>query len=195
MIRIIKLRQWLHKYLPELHTSTRLRQAIPHPPVVGERNSRTIRNILMPSTLPSPTVNQSNPGCFPCNKNRCIICAQHLIQTTTFTSTQSTATFHIKHNMTCETSNIVYLLFCNKCPKSLYVGETKNTLKQRFYLHRSNIKKNTGTLVTKHFNQTNHSLANLKCIAIEKQHSHTHTLRLHREAYGSKPLTPCTHTA
>ena len=36
---------------------------------------------------------------------------------------------------------------------SQYVGETKNALKTRFFVHRSHIRKNTGTLVSRHFNQ------------------------------------------
>ena len=55
-----------------------------------------------------------------------------------------------------------------KCPQTQYIGETKNTLKQRFYQHRSNINKNTGTLVTQHLNQHDYSLSDFRCIITEK---------------------------
>ena len=54
----------------------------------------------------------------------------------------------------------------------------KNTLKTRFYQHRSNINKNTGTLVTKHFNQTDHSIHNMKCVVVETVHSEKRDDRL-----------------
>ena len=49
----------------------------------------------------------------------------------------------------CGTANMLYLLFlfCAKCSGAQCVGETRNTLELRpcFYLHRSHIKKSTGT--------------------------------------------------
>ena len=142
----------------------------------------------MPSVLPEPVIDQANPGCFPCDKSRCVICTKHLVQTPTFSSAVTSQTFTIRHRMTCETANIIYLLYCSKCKESQYVGETKNTLKQRFYLHRSNINKNTGTLVCQHFNQADHSLDDMKCIPIEKVHSVVHSRRLAREAFWIQKL-------
>ena len=75
---------------------------------------------------------------------------------------------------------LIYMLFCSKCPLTQYIGETKNTLKQRLYQHLSNTNKNPGTLVMQHFNQHGHSLSDLRCIAVEKQH---HNSRLRRETF------------
>ena len=153
---------------------------MPNPPILGERNPKSLRSILMPSILPPPT--DSQPGCYRCNKT-CATCTHHLIQTKTFSSMQTKETFTIRHTLTCETSNIIYMLFCDKCNNSQYIGETKNKLKTRFYQHRSNINKNTGTLVTRHFNQAGHSLNNMKCIAIEKVHTDNLQKRLQRERF------------
>ena len=30
--------EWLKKYMPVLHSSSRMRKAVPSPPIVGERN-------------------------------------------------------------------------------------------------------------------------------------------------------------
>ena len=122
------------------------------------------------SCRPSPTPPDADPGCFRCDKRPCIICTSHLLKTSTFNSSTTKESFQIRHRRTCQSSNIVYLLYCDTCQQSQYVGETKNTLKTRFYQHRSNISKNTGTLVTKHFNQTDHSIHNMKCVAVEKVH-------------------------
>ena len=88
----------------------------------------------------------------------------------------------------------MYLLYCDTCQQSQYVVEAKNTLKTRFYQHRSNINNNTGTLVTKHFNQTDHSIHNMKCVAVEKVHSDKREDRLRRETFciqKLKTLAPC----
>ena len=182
------LRHWFQQYLHILHTSSRLQKAIPSPPLLGERNSKSIKNILMPSSVPTPRDCTLNPGSYKCDKQRCVVCTTHLQETHTFSSDHTSETFTIRHNMTCETTNLVYLLFCHKCNHTQYVGETKNTLKQRFYLHRSNIKTNTGTPVALHFNQPNHSLSDLRCIPIEKQFSNIHENRLRRERFWINKL-------
>jgi len=143
-------------------TSTRAALALPKPPVVGERNVKNLRNILMPTKLPSKVT----PGCFKCQA-KCILCQNHLIENNTFTSDVTGELFSLKQRLTCESTRVVYLLHCDLCPKAQYVGQTTNTLKTRFYGHRAHIKRNAGTLVTNHFNLPGHSLTNMKCIAVE----------------------------
>ena len=175
------LRQWLAELHDSvLHTSARMRQASPTVPVVGERNCRNLRSLLMPTRLPSH--DQEAPGCFTCQK-RCVVCKEHMLQTDTFTSDTTQETFKIKQHLTCDSSNVIYLLFCSKCKQAQYVGETKNTLKTRFYMHRNHIKQNTGTctLVTRHFNQPNHTVTDMKCIVIEQIEGKSGTIRQSRE--------------
>ena len=137
----------------------------------------------------------SCPRCFRCDKRPCIVCTTHLLETSTFNSSNTKDSFQIRHRLTCQSSNIVYLLYCDTCQQSQYVRETKNTLKTRFYQHRSNINKNTGTLVAKHFrNQTDHSIHNMKGVAVEKVRSEKREDRLRREAFWIqklKILVPC----
>ncbi|KAL8610653.1 hypothetical protein ACOMHN_047222 [Nucella lapillus] len=64
--------------------------------------------------------------------------------------------------------NIIYILWCSKCNFTQYVGETKTTLKHRFYKHYADIHRNTGTHVTNHFCQPGHSDSSLKCMPIEQ---------------------------
>ena len=175
-------RSWLRELhdtivIPDEH----LQKVLPIPPVVGERNCKSLRSILMP-TVPRP-VPDKDPGCNRCEKERCVICQDHLVVTKTFSSSQTGQQFTIRDKMSCETSNVVYLLFCDICPHTQYVGQTKNCLRTRFYLHRSNINTNTGTHVSTHFNKPGHSLANLKCLAIERVHVGTLKRRLQRETF------------
>ena len=163
--------------------------AVPRAPIVGERNCRSLKNILMPSSLPPPTSSTSQvPACFKCTKNKCVLCKEHLTQTNQFCSSTTKEKFTIRGHFNCDTNNIVYLLWCNKCDHAQYVGETKNSLKKRFYLHRSHIGTNKGTHVTRHFNKPDHSLRDVSCIVIEKVLGNSRAARLKREDFWRKKL-------
>ena len=74
------------------------------------------------------------------------------------------------------------------------LGRRPRRVKTRFYQHYSNINKNTGTLVTKHFNQTDHSIHNMKRVVVEKVHSDKRDDRLRTEAFWIqklKTVAPC----
>ena len=141
----------------------------------------------MPSDLPFEKETLIPTGCYRCDK-QCITCRLHVVEGKTFSSNQTGDIFTVREGMTCETAGIIYLLFCGKCKGVQYVGETKNSLRKRFYLHRSNINENTGTHVTSHFNEDDHSLSDLRCSMIEKVYSNTTDQRLKREKFWIKIL-------
>ena len=116
----------------------------------------------------------------------------HLVKTSTFRSDRMEENFTMRGRFTCETTNMVYLLFCNTCRYAQYVGETKNSLWARFAQHRSDIKRNTGTLVTRHFNSPNHTIENLKCVVVERVHSNKVTARKKRESFWMSKLQTLT---
>ena len=126
-----------------------------------ELNNNNLRKMLMPSkpTLKphEPEQDQETEGCFKCTKI-CNICKEHLNQTTTFSSVKTRKTFI----RTCSSNNIIYLIDCAKCGSVQYVGETGNSLQNRFHHHRSDIKTNKNTLVARHFNGSGHTLADLR---------------------------------
>ena len=177
------VQEWLKSAHNHLHLSVRMKEAVPNLPIVGRRNPRNLRSIIMPSNLP-PIQPIPPPGVKKCKKS-CIICNNHLIETTSFTSAQTNEKFRIKTALTCESTNIIYLLFCSKCPQSQYIGETQNSLKKRFYLHRSDIGRNKGncTHVNTHFNQSNHSLLDLRCLPIEEILTNCKKTRKDRERF------------
>ena len=67
----------------------------------------------------------------------------------------------------CDSPNVVYILFCAKCPNAVYVGETSNrfiiqlnhkhSIKQIFYVYP----------VAMHFNEQSHTIEDLRCIIIK----------------------------
>ncbi|KAL8597983.1 hypothetical protein ACOMHN_011408 [Nucella lapillus] len=111
-------------------------KAMPAPPILAERKCYSLKTLLMPSPLPIP--NDDDAGCFRCMADRCVLCRDHVVQTRTFTSHTTGEYFNIRHKLSCDSPNIVYLLYCDAC------HETKLTLKERFYQHRSNIHLNKG---------------------------------------------------
>ena len=91
--------------------------------------------------------------------------------------------------MACESTNIIYVMWCNKC-QIQYVGETVNSLKSRFYQLRSNINKQAGkcTNIIHHCNIINNSLKDLKCMPLEIIRNKSNTVRKKREKHWVRVL-------
>ena len=47
--------------------------------------------------------------------------------------------------------NLIYALFCNRCEKTVYVGETERTLKERTIEHKRDIKFQKDKPIMRHF--------------------------------------------
>ena len=181
------LKQWVAELQRDvINPNDRMRRVLPEPPLIAERNCKSLKNHLMPTRLPAPL--DAVTGNFKCDRSKCLICQQHLVETGSFRSERTGEVFTIRHKMTCDSSNIVYLLYCDTCRHTQYIGETKNSLRTRFYQHRSNINTNTGTHVTRHFNSQNHTLANMKCLAIEKVHTDDTEKRQGRESFWIRKM-------
>ena len=178
----------LASWLFELQSSAilldeRMTKAMSEPPIVGKRNCKSLRGMLMPSKL--PIERDPNPGCFKCMK-KCILCSKYLIQTTHFQNTGEN--FKIRGRISCQSTNVIYLLFCAKqCPNSKYVGLTETSLYTRFGSHRSHIlnQKVSCIHINKHFNSPNHSLNDMRCIGIEQVYSGDTKLLFFTENYFS----------
>ena len=180
----------LRKILTDKHNvllkDQRMAEAVPNVPVVGERNCKSLRDILMPSILPIK-LNTVSPGSYKCDKE-CILCREHFVEQTTFSSDRTGETFTIRHHMTCLTENVIYLLFCSKCKCKQYVGESKNTMRIRFAGHRSDIKlkqKKTGKIpyIIEHFSSPGHSLQDMRALPIEQVCHNETAFRKSRERF------------
>ena len=87
-----------------------------------------------------------------------------------FTSNLHNHTFPITQNTCCNTRNCIYTIHCTLCTHipTIYVGETKNCIRSRFSQHKHNITThNNDTVVSKHFNQTNHNLSMLRISVLQ----------------------------
>ena len=91
------------------------------------------------------------------------------------------AHYKIRDHITCTTSNIIYLISCRICGIQ-YISETKNSLKKRFYGHRSTVKTHKlNTPVGQHFNLHNHSTSDMILQGIEALANRRESVRLSRE--------------
>ena len=179
--------KWLRDLQQNLvESNARMREVLPEPPIIGQRNCKSLRDHLMPSSLP-PKI-ETNPGSVRCTRKKCIICDKHLSQEKRFVSCQTKESFSLRGRFSCDTKNVIYLISCQKCGKAQYVGQTQNSLRERFYLHRSHISKNVGTPLTMHFNQSNHSLEDMRCIVIEEVNNFSLSERLRRENFWISKL-------
>jgi len=99
-----------------------------------------------------------------CNHVRCG-CFHHLAVTSTFYNSDKTSSFNIPNQFNYNSKDLVYIVSCAKCNK-LYVGQTTWMLKERLNNHRSDIKSNKNTAVSKHFNDIGHALKDLRITPI-----------------------------
>ena len=70
---------------------------------------------------------------------------------------KSFRTLDLPKHITCELSNIIYLITCTKCHKH-YVGETSRAFRKRMYEHKASVLKDgLITPVSRHFKNDGHS--------------------------------------
>ena len=115
----------------------------------------------------------------------------------TFTNTGETR--NIRHHITCNFTNLTYMIQCKKGKKQ-YIGETKRTLRKRFTEHRqathNPLHANGTAAVSFHFNLPGHSvtdMSHMKFTPLELQPTHSTSRRKAQEAYlinRGKTLSP-----
>ena len=146
------------KHIHYLHSDEVLKKGFPSNKfsVIYKRNKNP-KEMVAPSLHPKPGI-KSNHTIVSCNKYD--ICKNFLITDSKFRCT-----------ITGKTYFVIYLITCSKC-REQYVGSAIN-FKQRFRIHKSDIKTNKGRCGTaRHFNNKccnpNNKHAYLKVQIIEK---------------------------
>ena len=138
---------------------------------------------------PQAQTDQDNGSFNFCGAPTCVTCKFHGRENVHFTSFQRNSFFKIHSFLNCKTTNIVYLISCEKCYLQ-YVGETGRSLADRVREHRSNIKQKKKTPISIHFNSENHSVDDLSVMAIEKisDIDNPKLLRRQRESFWQRKL-------
>ena len=91
--------------------------------------------------------------------------------------------WYITRNLNCESSNICYLIKCqkDKC-KERYIGETEHSLRTRFTQHKGYVNnKQTKRATGYHYNLAGHSVSDMKVTILEKVRYNTESYRKQRE--------------
>ena len=63
---------------------------------------------------------------------------------------------NIRRKLDCSSTHLVYTIQCSKC-NLFYIGQTTQTLRQRFSAHRSDIRTHKNTTIALHFNLPGHN--------------------------------------
>ena len=149
-----------------------LKKVIPPENIIASfRGAKTINDLLIHSRLPPLALEEENDntvaesctttnlGCVKCDKN-CYLCRNYIKATNIAYSYHTNVTYEINGQINCCTPNIVYLLNDKLC-KISNVGYTTITMKNRFSIHKSHIKKCVMSCeFSKHFieNETIHNV-------------------------------------
>ena len=72
------------------------------------------------------------------DKCKCELCK--IIRRDAIQDTRSKRSFTVISDANCKDQNLVYVLLCKKCEKTVYVGETERPLKERIDEHMRDIK-------------------------------------------------------
>lgn len=152
----------LKRNLNILHADQKLKNIFTEAPFATFRKLPSIGRLLCPSRIRGP----HNNGCSPCGSPRCQLC-KFILTSSEITSYTSPFSMKITHTVNCKTPNIIYILHCTLCHQQ-YVGETQNSMTERFYGHKSDIVHKENKPVAIHFNNPSHNyLDHLKVTIIE----------------------------
>ena len=148
---------------PLLNKDPHLNQTFSTPPLISYRQPPNLKLLLTSASLPNE---HFITGTFPCKSPKCHLCPN--INTNPTITGPNGVPIKISGNFSCNySSNIIYAISCNLCPKAIYIGETSNSIRQRMNGHKNDIKHNRNKPVAEHFNKPDHTLDNLKLVVIK----------------------------
>ena len=144
-----------------------MKEVVPNPPLVTNWWPKKLKDLLVRVSLKPPL--QQHEGGIRCGRPRRKSC-MHVRTGITFKSAMTSENFHVPITTSRKTSNIVYLIQCQKCNKQ-HLGKTVNPLHLGMNSYRSNYyRKLSDKPVAEHFNTTGHMFDDLTAMVIEQIH-------------------------
>ena len=145
--------------------SESVRQMFNCKPIAAYKRPSNLQDMLVHSQL-NRTVNAGSVS--KCNRPRCSHCSS-IVESNSFLSTTASASFSVRENFTCASSDVIYLITCKKC-NIQYVGQTQQKCSQRMNKHKFDIKHfpDIITTVSEHFNSPGHSIKKFSFMPIDK---------------------------
>ena len=164
-----------HSALPNVHNilkkrqntlfqSQRMQEIFNKTPIVAYRRDTNLQDILIHKKHNKNFFNNGNV-CKPCGKN-CAICP--FVTETDHLKDEHGKEYKVRNFINCKSVNVVYAIFCLKCDRYVYVGETGDTLYQRHILNFSLIRRQQDDPVAKHFYTEGHTKDDYRIVGIEK---------------------------
>ena len=115
--RLPSVSKIIHSFWKVMVKTPRLKRIFPDPPMVCWTRPKNLREHIIKAKLPladPPRRSQrQKPGFKHCDRN-CLMCTQSPQFSSSFTSTTTKETFPIECQMTCTSSNLIYLVTCTK---------------------------------------------------------------------------------
>ena len=102
-------------------------------------------------------VKKVNKGkCEQCFTRSIILCCKQLKNCLNFQSAFNKNTFLIRHNVTCKSSCVIYLMKCCLCEKLQYIGKSEYSLNLRINTPRNDVWRTDGPPCDKYFQMPGH---------------------------------------
>ena len=149
-----ELRKWLQEVHFILLANPKLAKIYPHPPSVTFRQPKNLKQILCRNTLKhlpyrdGSDLNDNPPGCYKFSHGgrgrKCLLCPR-LKEGSTFSNTFTGLSYKMKHNLTCKSKYVVYLITCKECGKQ-YTGKKTQYMHQRHGGHGSEVENESSEL-------------------------------------------------
>jgi len=113
------------------------RKVFPQVPVIGFRNGKSLKNILVRAKVTSIKTEGSSTTC---KGKRCNVC-NYVKSVNSFSDKNNSNTYQIRSNdLNCNSKMVVYLVQCKQC-KSQYVGSASTKFRFRFNNYKYNHRK------------------------------------------------------
>ena len=163
-IQLPDISRILRELHPILESSERCKNAINSVPFVSFRKPKSLGDYLLRAKVDSRGAKHLLLGTVKCASRRCEVC-KYMDENSRFKSSQDDRRYSINYNLTCNSSNVVYLITCKKCSLQ-YVGSTVTKFRLRFNNHKSRIRrhkmlgqaeKESDDLLYRHFCSEGHS--------------------------------------
>ena len=120
--------------------------------------ANNLRNLLVSGNTSETSAPKHKSS--PCRK--CITCER--VEPSNDVTASNKESFNIRGMFNCQSTNCIYALMCKHC-KLKYIGESSQTINQRFRTHESHIKSQHSSLVAQHFTE-------------EKLHAKNYTIQI-----------------
>jgi hypothetical protein len=163
----------IHKYWDVLDFSKN-KNCFLKKPILALKRQPNLRDMLVKAKISYPPVHPGISGrtgkneYVSCTKQSCKYCAA-MTKTDSVMNSKKTRKYTLKRNAqfaTCKTTNVVYIITCDKCRKQ-YIGETKRMLYERLREHLRDTTVKRDTPVSKHFNRPLHTTSHIKVQVLE----------------------------